>query len=77
MKKITYLFLLITSLAFSQTEKKLGEFNKVTSFDKIDVTLIQGTENKIILHGASANEVEIVNKNGELKINIVDKENLD
>lgn len=70
MKKITYLFLLITSLAFSQVEKKLGEFNKVTSFDKIDVTLIQGTENKIILHGPSANEVEIVNKNGELKIKL-------
>jgi hypothetical protein len=70
MKKITYLFLLISSLAFSQTEKKLGEFNKVTSFDKIDVTLVQGTENKIILHGPSANEVEIVNKNGELKIKL-------
>lgn len=68
MKKITYLVLLISSLAFSQTEKKLGEFNKVTSFDKIDVTLIKSNENKIILHGSSANEVEIVNKNGELKI---------
>ena len=68
MKKITYILLLISTISFSQVEKKLGEFHKVTSFDKIDVTLIQGTENKIILHGASANEVEIVNKNGELKI---------
>ena len=68
MKKILITLLLISSVAFSQVEKKLGEFNKVTSFDKIDVTLVQGTENKIILHGSSANEVEIVNKNGELKI---------
>ena len=68
MKKIVFTLLLISSVVFSQTKKKLGEFNKVTSFDKIDVTLIQSTENKIILHGPSANEVEIVNKNGELKI---------
>jgi hypothetical protein len=68
MKKLFITLLLISSVAFSQTEKKLGEFNKVTSFDKIDVTLVQGTENKIILHGSNANEVEVVNKNGELKI---------
>ena len=71
MKKIVITLLLISSLAFSQVEKKLGEFHKVTSFDKIDVTLVQGTENKIIIHGASASEVEIVNKNGELKIKSV------
>jgi len=68
MKKILITLLLITSVAYSQVERKLGDFNKITSFDKIDVTLIKGNENKIILHGASANEVEIVNKNGELKI---------
>lgn len=68
MKKLAFTLLLISSLTYSQVEKKLGDFNKVTSFDKIDVTLIQSNETKIILHGASANEVEIVNKNGELKI---------
>lgn len=68
MKKLIFTLLLISSVTFSQVEKKLGEFNKVTSFDKIDVTLIQSNETKIILHGASANEVEVINKNGELKI---------
>jgi hypothetical protein len=68
MKNTLFTLLLISSLTYSQVEKKLGEFNKVTSFDKIDVTLIQGTENTIILHGDKANEVEVVNKNGELKI---------
>lgn len=67
---LTFITCSIFSFGIAQTEKKLGEFNKVTSFDKIDVTLIQGTENKIILHGPSANEVEIVNKNGELKIKL-------
>ena len=38
MKKIVITLLLISSVAFSQVEKKLGEFTKVTSFDKIDVT---------------------------------------
>jgi hypothetical protein len=46
----------------------VGDFNKVTSFDRIDVLLISGDENKVILNGKDSDEVEIVNKNGELKI---------
>ena len=68
MKKIIYSLLLISSVAFSQTEKSVGDFNKVTSFDQIDVILIPGNENKVILNGSGSNEVELVNKNGELKI---------
>lgn len=48
--------------------KNLGDFNKVTSFDQIEVLLIQSNENKIIINGKEASEVEIINKNGELKI---------
>lgn len=68
MKKIVYSLLLISSIAFAQTEKKVGDFTKVTAFDKIDVTLIPSTENKVKLIGKNYNEVELVNKNGELKI---------
>ena len=68
MKKIVYSLLLISSIAFSQTEKNVGDFTKVTAFDKIDVTLIPSTENKVKLIGKNYNEVELVNKNGELKI---------
>lgn len=68
MKKIIYSLLLISSIAFAQTEKKVGDFTKVTAFDKIDVTLIPSTENKVKLIGKNYNEVELVNKNGELKI---------
>lgn len=68
MKKIVYNILFISSITFAQVEKKVGEFTKVTSFDKIDVLLVQGNENKVILSGADAEEVELVNKNGELKI---------
>lgn len=68
MKKIFFSVLVFSQIAFSQTEKSVGDFNKVTSFDQIDVVLIPSNENKVILDGSGSNEVELVNKNGELKI---------
>ena len=68
MKKIIYSLLIVSSMAFAQETKNVGDFNKVTSFDRIDVLLISGDENKVILNGKDSDEVEIVNKNGELKI---------
>ena len=77
MKKIVYSLLLISSIAFAQTgtsdselakQKNVGDFTKVTAFDKIDVNLVASSENKVVLTGANSQEVEIVNKNGELKI---------
>lgn len=68
MRKIVYSLLLISSISFSQTEKKVGDFLKVTAFDQIDVILIPSSENKVVLNGSDSNEVELVNKNGELKI---------
>jgi hypothetical protein len=68
MKKLVYSLLFISSLAFAQKEKEVGAFNKVTSFDKIDVILIASDENKVVVDGSGSDDVEIVNKNGELKI---------
>ncbi|PWA06942.1 head GIN domain-containing protein [Flavobacterium psychrotolerans] len=68
MKKLFLSLFFISSIAFAQVEKDLGDFNKVTSFDQIDVSLIPSDENKIILDGEGADLVELVNKNGELKI---------
>lgn len=68
MKKIICSFLLLSSIAFAQTEKSVGDFNKVTSFDQIEVLLIPSNENKVVLDGSGSEDVEIVNKNGELKI---------
>jgi hypothetical protein len=70
MKKTTFIVALFSAIAFAQTEKKVGDFNKVTSFDKIDVTLVASTENKVILNGSNSQDVELVNKNGELKIRL-------
>lgn len=68
MKKIVFGLLAISSIAFGQVKKNVGDFNKVTSFDRIDVFLVQSDENKVQLEGKGSDEVELVNKNGELKI---------
>lgn len=68
MKKLVYSILFISSITFAQVEKNVGEFTKVTSFDQIDVLLVEGNEYKVILSGADSDQVELVNKNGELKI---------
>ena len=68
MKKIIYSLLIVSSFAFAQETKNIGDFNKVTSFDRIDVFLIPSDENKVQLDGKDKEEVELVNKNGELKI---------
>ena len=70
MKKIIYSLLLISSITFAQSERFIGDFNKVTSFDKIDVVLISGAENKVILKGANSEEVELINNKGELKLRL-------
>lgn len=68
MKKIVFCLLAMSSIAFGQIEKKPGDFNKVTAFDRIDVMLVPGNENIVKIDGNSADKVELVNKNGELKI---------
>lgn len=67
-KFLTLITCFIFSFGIAQTEKKVGDFTKVSSFDKIDVQLIPSNENKVILQGKGADQVELINKNGELKI---------
>ncbi|MFM7683431.1 MAG: GIN domain-containing protein, partial [Bacteroidota bacterium] len=68
MKKFFYCFWFIGSIAFGQIVKKVGDFNKVTSFDRIDVMLVPGNDNIVQLDGKDAEDVELINKNSELKI---------
>ncbi len=68
MKKFVYSIVFISSIVFGQIEKNVGDFTKVSSFDKIDVLLIESNENKVILNGKEAEDIELINKNGELKI---------
>lgn len=68
MKNIVFGLLAFTTMAFGQIEKRPGDFNKVTSFDRIDVMLVPAKENLVQIEGKNASDVEVVNKNGELKI---------
>lgn len=65
---ILVLVVFLTKISFGQITKDVGAFTKVTAFDKIEVVLLQSDQNKIIISGNEADEVELVNKNGELKI---------
>ncbi len=66
--KIVLLFLVLAQICVAQITKNIGDFNKVKVFDRLQVTLISSTENKIIITGTRENEVEVVNKNGDLKL---------
>ena len=71
MKKLFIIpFLVVTNLLSAQVTKNVGDFTKITSFDKISVQLIESTENKIELKGKFENEAELINNNGELKIRL-------
>lgn len=71
MKRIFLVFAIaISQLSFSQIEKEVGDFSKVTSFDKMDVILIASDENKVLVTGVNSDKIEIVNKNGELKLRL-------
>lgn len=68
MNKVGFLLVLLTTKWMFAQEKNVGDFTKVTAFDQIDVMLIPSEENKVILNGSGSDEVELINKNGELKI---------
>ncbi len=69
MKKL-FLILILIVIETQAQERIVGDFYKVTVFDQIDLLLIQSNENKILLNGPNSEEVEIINKNGELKIRL-------
>ncbi|MFV8324765.1 head GIN domain-containing protein [Flavobacterium sp. ZS1P14] len=69
MKKLVIITLVFLSqMVNAQVTRNLGDFDEVKVFDKINVKLIPASENKVVITGDRADEVETVNKNGELKI---------
>ena len=71
MKKSIAVFLFFTmQLIFAQTVKNMGDFSSLKVYDKISVTLIPSDESRIQID-QSESDVEIVNKNGALKIRMI------
>jgi hypothetical protein len=77
MKKIFALLLFISAFGFSQNTKELGDFSEIKVFDRINVELIPSSENKIEITGNRKDDVEIINKNGTLKIRMSFRKLLD
>jgi hypothetical protein len=65
---LTTTLLAFSQFIFSQVVKNPGDFSSIKVYDALNVELIQSKENKIEISGKRASEVEVVNKNGELKI---------
>lgn len=66
------LFLGVLSLTFGifygQSEREVGEFSHLKVYDRISVEMIESDKNRVQILGDDQNIVEVVNKNGELKI---------
>lgn len=71
MKKLALILsLTVISIGFSQNTKDVGTFNKVSVFDQIRITLVESPtgSNTIEIKGSDADNVNVINKNGHLKI---------
>jgi len=70
MKQFIFSLVVAFSLiSFSQKiEKDLGEFSELKTFDGLSVELVKSDKNKVVISGVHKDDVEIVNKNGLLKI---------
>ncbi|RZJ33884.1 MAG: DUF2807 domain-containing protein [Flavobacterium sp.] len=77
MKKLILFVAFLSQAAIGQITKNPGDFSSVKVFDRINVELIPSSENKVELTGDRINDVEVVNKNGELKIRMTIKKLLD
>lgn len=62
--------LIITATSFSQNPitKNVGDFTEVKVYDRIVVNLVKSDENKVIITGQDVDQVNVVNKDGTLKI---------
>lgn len=69
MKKLIIALLLVaTTATYAQETKAVGDFTEVKVFDRMRVNLIKSSENKVILKGKDTEDIELVNKDGVLKI---------
>lgn len=80
MKKIiTILLVVITTTLFAQSPivKQIGEFTEIKAFDLINVTMIKSDKNEVVIDGANRRNVQVLNKNGKLKIRMEFEESYD
>lgn len=68
--KIVFLLLLnlVFTFSFAQNSQNVGDFNTLEVYDQISAELIQADSNSIEIIGDKSAAVQVVNKNGTLKI---------
>ena len=66
----TLILLCITAIGFAQNPitKNVGDFTEVKVFDRMVVNLVKSEENKVVISGEDASQVQVINKDGKLKI---------
>mgnify|MGYP001819422543 CR=1 FL=1 len=80
MNKIIYILIVIFGFnvnAQDAIDKTIGEFSEVKVYDLINVKMIKSNENKVIISGKNRRDVEVLNKNGKLKIRMKLEESYD
>ena len=67
---LTIALLVVTSVLTAQNpkEKGVGDFSEVKVYDLIEVNLIKSDTNRVEITGDDIEDVEVINKNGTLKI---------
>jgi len=72
MKKIIYILALavLPNLLSAQTERKIGDFQKLSVYDGINVELIKSDTNRVEINGKNTAYIVVKNKNGDLKIRL-------
>jgi len=67
---ITLIALLIVVSSFAQNPitKNPGDFTEVKVYDRIVVNLVKSEESKVVITGEDASQVQVINKDGKLKI---------
>ena len=68
-KKFLGIFLFVGIIfSFGQVERAVGNFSSLKVYDRINVELIESSKNTVEITGDEDGRIEIINKNGELKI---------
>ena len=60
----------LPNLLSAQTERKIGDFQKLSVYDGINVELIKSDTNTVEINGKNTAYIVVKNKNGDLKIRL-------
>ncbi|WP_205622029.1 head GIN domain-containing protein [Arenibacter certesii] len=62
------LLLSFTMMSQQTSERAVGDFNEIKVYDLIEVNLIKSNENKVLVKGDNVDDLQVVNRNGTLRI---------